>query len=278
MRKKWMLGAASVAAALSIAAGSANAATYTVKSGDFLWKIASENSITVQQLMDMNHLTSYMIYPGQQLQVPDRYATYVVQPGDVYWKISMKLGVPIRALVNANPQITDPNNIWPGLKMNVPDKPAALQNGRFPLAKGTYKPFTDNYGVTREWTPNGMVTRGHEGVDISADKGTPVYSVMAGKVVNYGWNEYGGWRLTVQVDSTNVFYYAHLSKYAPGIGMGSQISQGQLIGYVGNTGYGPEGTEGKFEPHLHFGIYKSNSDPWTTVDPYQNLRWWELLQ
>ncbi len=277
MKKKLYACAAGIVASWTIAASYASAAAYTVKPGDSLWSIATANNTTVQQLMAANQLKSSWIYPGQVLQIPDAYSTvYIAKDDDTMWKISQKFGVPLQALINANPQIKNPNNIWGGLTITIPAKPAAYLYGRFPLNKGTYQPFTDNYGDERTWSPDGQTSRGHTGVDIFADKGTPVYSVLDGKVVNFGWNEYGGWRITIQVDSSTAFYYAHMSKYAPGMKLGAQVKKGQLIGYVGNTGYGPVGTEGKFLPHLHFGIYKTNVSPWSTVDPYKYLRWWEL--
>jgi spore coat assembly protein SafA len=276
IKKKIGLFLLTAATGLTVAATSAFAATYTVQPGDYLWKIATEHGITVQQLMDLNQLRDYSIYPNQVLQVPDNKSVYIVQPGDTLWKISQKLGIDLLVLLNANPQLDNPNNIYSGLSINVPEQPDRFLNGKFPLAKGTYQPYTNSYAETRSWTPQGYVTRSHSGVDIMAAKGTPIYSALDGKIVNFGWNQYGGWRITVKVDDTTAFYYAHMSKYAPGMRMGAEVKRGQLIGFVGSTGYGPEGTEGNFVNHLHLGIYKTNTSPWSTVDPYLYLRWWEL--
>lgn len=274
MKKKSKISLVGAIVSLTLFAGTSQAAPYTVKPGDTLWKIATWNGTTVTKLMSANGLVSDSIYPGQVLQVPGP-GDYVVQGGDTMWIISRKFGIPLQELINANPQIKDPNNIWSGLIVHIPKKSGGLNDGKFPLAKGTYKPYTDNYGVSRDWSPNGQTPRSHEGVDIPAAKGTPVYSATAGIIINIGWNTYGGWRLTIRADDTTVLYYAHLSKYADGMKMGAQVRKGQLIGYVGNTGYGPEGTEGKFEPHLHFGIYKT-AGSWTSIDPYPYLRRWEL--
>ncbi|WP_261381745.1 LysM peptidoglycan-binding domain-containing protein [Paenibacillus cremeus] len=286
-----------IAASFLLFAGTANAATYTVQSGDSLWKIASKYNITTADLMTSNQLTTDMILPGQSLKVPGP-TPYTVQNSDTMWLISQKFGLTLDTLLKANPQLTNPSNIWSGLTINIPDgsapsvnstastpapaapaavrKPTQLTNGQFPLGKGTYQgPLEDNYADGRSWTPTGGAERTHEGVDIMAAKGTPIYSVLDGTIINFGWNEYGGWRVTVRVDDSTVFYYAHLSKYADGIGMGSKVKKGQLLGYVGNTGYGPEGTEGQFDPHLHFGIYKTDAAAWYTIDPFSYLQWWE---
>jgi murein DD-endopeptidase MepM/ murein hydrolase activator NlpD len=265
-------------------AGSAHAAVYTVQSEDSLWKISQWSRTTADQLVQTNQLSSQSIYPGQKLQVPGL-TPYTVQGNESMWDISRKWGVTLDALIAANPQIWYPNIIWNGLKIMVPNnsgtavlaassngmaKPASLADGVFPLGKGTYvQPFENNYAVDRA---NG--TRKHEGVDIVAKKGTPVYSVTDGEIVNYGWNELGGWRLTIRIDATTQTYYAHLNAYAPGLGKGVKVKKGQLLGYVGSTGYGPEGTQGKFEPHLHFGIYKTSPN-WHSINPYNYLKSWE---
>jgi peptidoglycan LD-endopeptidase LytH len=255
---------------------SALAADYTVQAGDSLWKIATANKTTVEQLQKLNPTITTSLYPGQTLRLPDDPNVYIVKQGDALWKIALNLGVSVPELIQANPQLTDPNVLNPGDRLTIPMKPSAFLDGFFPLKKGTYTPFINNYQEARSWTPTGGEVRSHEGVDIFAEKGTPVYSALGGTIINKGWNTYGGWRLTVKVDSSTAFYYAHLSKYANGLKLGDTVKKGQLIGYVGSTGYGPEGTEGKFVSHLHFGIYKTNTSPWKTIDPFSYLSWWEL--
>ncbi|WP_339818378.1 M23 family metallopeptidase [Paenibacillus sp. FSL R7-0216] len=279
--KKWTLGIAGAIAGTLLFSSISSAAPYTVKSGDSLWQIATAYQISTTQLKSMNQLTNDWIYPGQVLQVPGPTA-YTVQNGETLWLISLKFKVSLNSLISANPQLSNPNNIWAGLQINLPaeaklsntvSKPDRFENGFFPLAKGTYTPMTNSYGDGRAWAEDGTAQRTHEGIDIFADEGTPVYSAMAGEVMNYGWSELGGWRLTVRVDGSTAFYYAHLSRYAKGIGTGSKITKGQLIGYVGSTGYGPEGTSGLFLPHLHFGIYQTS--PWKALNAYPYLSWWE---
>jgi LysM repeat protein len=256
---------------------SASAASYTVRQGDTLWKIAVAHEITLQQLMELNPSVQPMkLYPGQVLKVPDPKNVYTVQPGDVYWKIALKTNVPLPVLIRANPQIANPNVLNVGDQIRIPEKPPAFQDGVFPLKPGTYDPYVNNYAEARTWSPSGQESRSHEGVDIFAKKWTPVYSASEGTILNIGWNQYGGWRLTIKTGDSMAFYYAHLAGYAEGMKKGGTVKKGQLIGYVGSTGYGPEGTEDKFLPHLHFGIYKT--DTWTAVDPYVYLKWWELSQ
>lgn len=133
-----------------------------------------------------------------------------------------------------------------------------------------YEPYLDTMGAPRFWQGQQFT---HEGIDIFARRGTPVVAVAPGKIVRYGWNTLGGYRVTIQLDDHPEyrFYYAHLDGYAPGLGEGVRVRAGQLLGYVGSTGEGPERTEGKFPNHLHFGVY----GPSGAINPFELLRYWE---
>jgi peptidoglycan LD-endopeptidase LytH len=277
MKRAMKLIAGGVLAAALALPLTASAATYVVQPSDSLWSISVKYGTTIEKLKQMNGLTSNMLLNGQVLQVPDpaNVTAVTVLPGDTMWKISVRHGIPLDKLIKANPQIANPSNIWTGLTVYVPRKPVGYLDGILPLKAGTYTAFTNTYADSRTWTPDGTTARTHEGVDIFAAKGTPVYSALSGTIIRAGWNEYGGWRITVRGDNDTEFYYAHLSGYASGIKTGTTVSKGQLIGYVGSTGYGPEGTEGKFLPHLHFGMYK-RTPAYAAVDPFLYLKWWEL--
>ena len=93
--------------------------------------------------------------------------------------------------------------------------------------------------------------RAHLGVDFGARKGTPVMAAGSGRVIFVGRK--GGYGKTVIIRHSDGYktLYAHLSKYRKGIKRGKYVKQGQIIGYVGNTGLSTG-------PHLHFGLYKNN--------------------
>lgn len=138
-------------------------------------------------------------------------------------------------------------------------------------------PFRYNYtyhstwGAKRGW--GGL--RIHEGTDIFANYGTPVKATSYGVVELIGWNKFGGWRIGIR-DPHNIYhYFAHLRGYAKGMAKGTVVKPGQVIGYVGSSGYGPKGTQGKFPPHLHYGMYKYNGVTEFSFDPYPSLRIWE---
>ena len=136
--------------------------------------------------------------------------------------------------------------------------------------------FEDSFGEGRNY--NGKYA--HEGCDIMAVNNVsgfyPVISVTDGTVENLGWLEKGGYRVGIRSNNGGYFYYAHLSSYS-NIKKGDKISAGTLLGYMGDTGYGKkEGTTGKFDVHLHFGIYiKTENFEELSVDPYNILRYLE---
>ena len=76
----------------------------------------------------------------------------------------------------------------------------------------------------------------HLGVDYAARKGTPVYSVAAGVVVDRGWRGGGGNTVTVRHQMGYTSKYLHLSKFAKGLTVGTRVAQKEVIGYVGDTG------------------------------------------
>ena len=93
--------------------------------------------------------------------------------------------------------------------------------------------------------------RAHLGVDFGARKGTPIYAAGDGRVVFAGRK--GGYGKVVEIAHGDGYktLYAHMSRIRKGIRRGKRVRQGQVIGYVGNTGLSTG-------PHLHFGLYRNN--------------------
>jgi murein DD-endopeptidase MepM/ murein hydrolase activator NlpD len=113
-------------------------------------------------------------------------------------------------------------------------------------------PLTDvmKRQIANTWHAPRGTDRLHEGQDIFAPKGTPIYSATSGYVYKVGENNLGGQTVSVIGDGGRVYYYAHLDSYAPGIEVGDPVTRQTLLGYVGTTG-NAQGTP----PHLHFGVY-----------------------
>jgi len=100
--------------------------------------------------------------------------------------------------------------------------------------------------------------RRHEGQDIFAKRGTPVYSATRGYVYNIGENNLGGQTVSVIGAGGRIYYYAHLDSYAVGLKEGDYVTPKTKLGFVGTTG-NAQGTP----PHLHFGVYT----PSGAIDP-----------
>ncbi|CAH0238613.1 MULTISPECIES: C40 family peptidase [Peribacillus] len=110
-------------------------ATYTVKSGDTLDKIARVNNMTVQQLKSKNHLTGSLIFPGQVLKVntltstPDNNKNttdvYVVKLGDSLSTIAKRYNLSLSALLKINPNISNSDRIRIGQTIRVSGKASA---------------------------------------------------------------------------------------------------------------------------------------------------------
>ncbi|RKJ52663.1 peptidase M23, partial [Butyricicoccus sp. 1XD8-22] len=142
----------------------------------------------------------------------------------------------------------------------------------FPLpVRGYNYSYRGTWGASRGWGGR----RIHEGTDIFAGYGTPVVSTSYGVVEVMGWNEFGGWRIGIRDNHNSYHYYAHLAYYNKDLKVGDIVEPGTLLGGVGSTGYGKEGTSGKFPPHLHYGIYKFNGKTEWAFDPYPSLVQWE---
>lgn len=124
-----------------------------------------------------------------------------------------------------------------------------------PIAEGYWYTHYDDFGAGRSYG----FRRRHLGNDLMGSLGTPIVAVEGGTVEALGWNQYGGWRIGIRsADHLRYYYYAHLRKdapYAPGLKEGDQVEAGQVIGFMGRTGYSTtENTDNIETVHLHFGL------------------------
>ncbi len=144
------------------------------------------------------------------------------------------------------PQATEPPTSEP------PPSPPTIGNGSgYCPVQGPHT-FGDGWGAARG------SGRYHSGIDIIAATGTPLVALYDGYVERADYSSLGGNQVYYRDNAGNVYYYAHLNGYAPGIGSGVQLAAGDLLGYVGSTG-------NSSGPHLHFSYGPGGGG---YVDPY----------
>lgn len=145
-----------------------------------------------------------------------------------------------------------------------------------PIAKGFDYSHYDDFGSSRSYG----YARPHLGHDMMGQIGTPIIAVESGYVEALGWNQYGGWRIGIRsFDKKRYYYYAHLRQnypYAEGLAEGSVVTAGDVIGYMGHTGYSTtENVNNIKTVHLHWGLQlifdesqkEGNNEIW--VDCYE---------
>jgi murein DD-endopeptidase MepM/ murein hydrolase activator NlpD len=118
--------------------------------------------------------------------------------------------------------------------------------------------FIDSWGYPRAGG------RSHQGADIFAERGTPLFAVEDGVLARVGNDRLGGIKLWVVGESGTHYYYAHLQRYALGVAEGVEVDAGDVVGYVGDTG-DAKGTP----PHLHFQLHPRGGEP---VNPFPLLQ------
>ncbi len=158
----------------------------------------------------------------------------------------------------------------------------------FPLPQEYADSYTNDWGAAR-------AQGSHEGTDIYAPEGTPIYSITSGTITNAygsndnGWNTLGGYTVMIRADRDSGpvrrgdrLYYAHLEEPTP-LENGEHVEAGQRIGTVGRTAGEVPGTVADFPPHLHLGWYggfgslfgeerEYETAPSGAINPYPLLR------
>ena len=124
-----------------------------------------------------------------------------------------------------------------------------------PIAKNYSFSHYKDFGSARSYG----YRRVHLGNDLLGSIGTPIIAVESGYVESLGWNQYGGWRIGIRsFDGKRYYYYAHLRKdhpYAKDLSEGQIVTAGDVIGYLGMTGYSSHENVNNINiPHLHFGV------------------------
>lgn len=134
---------------------------------------------------------------------------------------------------------------------------APIAQLRMPVVGVVTRDLDDSWGAPRDGGE-----RRHKGIDIFAKRGTPIVAVVDGIISYIGDQPKGGHCMWLTTESGTSFYYAHLDRWAPGIYEGMEVTTGDLLGFVGNTGNAIT-----TPPHLHFGINQNDE----MINPYPVL-------
>jgi len=127
------------------------------------------------------------------------------------------------------------------------DEHAKSLRGMFLKAPLRYKRISSKFGM--RFHPILHRWQMHDGIDYVNKIGTPIHSVADGKIIYKGWIRGYGKSVEIKHKNGYVTLYAHLHKWPRGIYVGKWVRQGQIIGYLGNTGLSTG-------PHLHFGVMR----------------------
>ena len=233
---------------------------YRLASGDTISGIAKKFDLYLDTLISFNQIEDVRKVPiGTELKIPNQNGViYNVQRGDSLSVISKSFNVNMNALADMNS--LESATIHPGQDIFIPGarmRPLDLKKILGELfIYPTNGVFTSGFGPRND--PFTGVLRFHNGVDLAAPSGTPIYAAMAGKIAKVGFHPSYGRYIIMSHSSGYQTWYAHLQKAL--VGSNASVAQGEIIGEMGNTGYSTG-------PHLHFSVFRNGSP----VDPMQFL-------
>ena len=151
----------------------------------------------------------------------------------------------------------------PGLTTNPANNPTPAPSG--PAIVPTVFPVLGPCWFADTWKAPRAGGREHEGVDIIAKSGTPIYAVSNGTITRVFLDRpgsLGGNAIRLTASDGTYFHYAHLSAFAEGAGLGATVVAGQVIGYIGSTG-------SSSTPHLHFEYHPGGG---AAVNPFPHIK------
>jgi LysM repeat protein len=225
---------------------------YVVRNGDTISQVANMFGVSVDTILSANDMKKGdKLKEGDVLLIlPFSGVEHTVAKGETLQGIASKYKVNLNDILSANDLDTGAKLII-GEKLMIPG--ADLLNTTKPKTSGgsiaSKIPSVAGYFVNP--VPGAVKSRGvkpgHKGVDFAAKTGTPIYAAASGTVLiaRNGYNGGFGNYVVIQHYNGVKTLYAHMSKL--GTAPGAKVSQGQVIGYVGNTGRSTG-------PHTHFEV------------------------
>ncbi|MFZ3054797.1 MAG: M23 family metallopeptidase [Minisyncoccales bacterium] len=247
---------------------------HIVEKGETISTIADQYNISVETILLANELDSTKIQVGQELLIlPVNGIIHMVEKGESVDAIAKKYSAKKDEIISYN-DLSSEGTVYIGDVLIIP-------NGQMPKQVVPTTNTSSNYAQTT--IPNsyfivptvGTVSQGahysytsngkahYTAIDISNAIGTPVVAAAAGtvQIAKNRW-PYGNY-ITILHSNGVITLYAHLSFFAKGIEAGTTVSQGQTIGYMGNTGRTVRATGGTGS-HLHFET-RGSANPLTSL-------------
>jgi len=230
--------------------GSGQISVYTVRSGDTLASVAKMFGVSANTIVWANSLSSKTLKVGQELVIlPISGVRHTVKSGDTLQSIAKKYKADLEDILSYN-NLTAKAKLAVGDTIIIPDgvvasAPASVSSGSKPNQVSVVSGY---YQRPINGGRKSQGIHGYNGVDIAAPVGTPIVASADGTVIlarTTGYN--GGYGLYVVIRHSNgtQTLYAHMSRVA--VIVGQRISQGDVIGAVGNTGRSTG-------PHIHFEV------------------------
>jgi murein DD-endopeptidase MepM/ murein hydrolase activator NlpD len=236
------------------------ASIYTVREGDTLSNIADLFDVSVDTIVWANDLAEESIAPGDTLIIlPVSGVRHEVTEGDTISGLARRYGVSEQKIRSYNK--LEGETLAVGAILDIPggEMPEQTEESSTPqrtkdvrVANETVTPTqTTQTGYYTHPVPGAVRTQGRHGynaVDFGAAIGTSIVASASGRVtksVPYGWNGGYGKFIVVEHNNGTETLYSHLSDVV--VRRGQRVAQGQVIGYVGDTGRSTG-------PHLHFEV------------------------
>lgn len=239
------------------ASGTGQISTYVVESGDTIGTIAAKFGVSVNTIRWANNLSGSTLKVGQELAIlPITGVKHTVKKGDTLASIAKKYKANQADIISYNGLSSDAA-LAVGDEIIIPDGEVSSSSGST-SGSASVQQFASGLkeivGYYMRPIVGGVKTQGlhgHNGVDLASAYGTPILAAADGTVLiskSGGWNGGYGTYIVLQHDNGTQTLYGHLS--ATLVQVGDHVSQGQVIGKMGNTGQvtGPTGI------HLHFEV------------------------
>lgn len=226
---------------------------YTVRPGDTPSQIAQMYDVSVNTIFWANDIEGGVLQPGDTLVIlPITGVRHIVKSGETLSTIVDKYDGDIDEVVAYN-QLASVDAISPGDTVVIPNGEVETTSRRVASAPSPVKVSgsVSSGGGFAHPLPGAVRTQGIHGynaVDYGAPVGTPIRAAAAGEVIvskGSGWNGGYGRYIVIKHPNGTQTLYAHNSSNA--VGVGAYVNQGEVIGYVGNSGRSTG-------PHLHFEI------------------------